>query len=219
MPPPTDAKPLSLALIFGFLVAIAGCSAIPATDLSNSDAIGTQVQHRYDAIDQYSAAVERTLSTPTGQFTRRADIFVKTGDWMVIQYRDGPAAGTVSRVDLSGTSAPQAIVKMTGRMAPNRQPPSLGSLTATLVATHNLSVQRTTMLDGHLTAVVHLEPRASNQSTQQSQYLWIDLDRQIPLKYESTWTTASGQTARETIRLSNVSIRANTTHSNYGEST
>ena len=196
---------IALIGIVALLLVLAGCSATPSSGLSDADEIGENVQDRYDKIEKYSATVERTIITPDGEVTRTVDIHVKTGEEMVVQYRNGPMAGTIETVDLAGTSAPQTVVSNNHGISESDQSP-LETMTRSLLETHNVSVERSTMYESRPTVVLSIQTQNANNSSENNQYLWVDTERQVPLKYKSTWQTTHGETVTEIIRLSNVSI-------------
>lgn len=196
---------LSVAIVVALL--LAGCSAVPSGEVSASPAqIGEQVQSRYDSIDWYTATVERTVSTPDGERTASANVVVKTGEWMQVTYHRGPRAGTTTSVSLSDRTAPQALYTMQQAGADRSHPPSLGAMATTVTRMHNVTLDRTTVVDGHVVAVLSIDPHNASVDETHSQQLWVDTQRQIPVRYESTWTDENGQKTTETIRLSNVTI-------------
>lgn len=202
-----------IALTVGIVVALllAGCSAVPSGTVSGPPAqIGEQVQSRYDSIDWYSATVDRSVTTSEGTTTTSASVVVKSGEWMQVTYRSGPRTGTTTHVSLSDTSAPQALYKMQWSGTDQSHPPSLGAMATAVAKTHNLTIDRTTVIDGHVVAVLSIDPRNGTTDPNERQHLWVDTQRRIPLKYVSTWTDTNGQKTTETIQFSNITIHEST---------
>lgn len=211
MPRPPIIRQVALTLTVLVLLLGAGCSAVPQENLSTPAQLGEHVQSRYDSLEYYSATVERSVETPAERATLRAQIAVRTGEWMQIHYLNGPQAGTTEHVSLEDRSAPQTMYSLQATPGSRMHPPALGTMATAITRTHNLTLERTTVLDGHLTAVVAIDPIAANASTNRTQHLWVDTQRGIPLKYQSTWTTADGRQVTETIHLSNVTLHEKST--------
>ncbi|GGN10000.1 LolA family protein [Halarchaeum nitratireducens] len=198
MPRRTKRCALTIGLVGALL--LAGCSTLPSGGL-NADAVGEQVQHRYDAIEGYSATVTKTVEANDETSTVRAHVSADVDGATTVTYRSGPDAGTTVRYE-TPTRAP---VLSAGRRDAATRDATYGALAASLVRTSNVSVDGTTVLDGHRTAIVSLSPaNASVNDTERR--VWVDTDRRIPLRVETTWTTASGTTVTETVRYENVTL-------------
>lgn len=190
------------------LTLTAGCIGGLSTDSSvNAAAVGDAVEQRYAALDGYDATVSRTVEVGDATTETRADVTVH-GDQRDVMYTAGPNAGeTVTSAADSGpvfTTGPSN----TGAVAPA----SYGTLAETLVRTSNVSVDRVTSYGGHQTAVVELTPAADATATgtaNVTRTVWVDLNRKIPLKVVTSWTTADGQPATVTVSYDDVDLHEN----------
>jgi outer membrane lipoprotein-sorting protein len=200
---------LALSAGFACLVLLAGCTAVPSGSVSDADSVGEHVQARYDSIDRYEATVTKTVRGPSQSSSVRATLTVDTDDAAQIEYHTGPRAGTTTTVDTSGPSAAPSLSAGV-RTATDGRVPSYGALASELVRTSNVTVERTTVLDGHRTAVVSFAPeRTENDSASAADVerrVWVDTDRRIPLRIETTWMTDDGKTVTETVRYANVTL-------------
>ncbi|MCD2204941.1 hypothetical protein [Halobacterium sp. KA-6] len=190
------------------LTLTAGCIGGLSTDGSvDADAVGDAVEQRYAALDGYDATVTRTVDVGDSTTTARAAITVR-GDQRQVTYTAGPNAGeTVTSAADSGPVFETATSR-TGAAAPA----GYGALAETLVRTSNVSVDDVTSYEGHQTAVVALDATANETSTgatNVTRTVWVDLDRKIPLKVVTSWTTANGQPASVTVTYDNVTLHEN----------
>lgn len=220
MPRDSPSRRVLVVGLVGVLL-LAGCSTLPTGGLSDADAVGEHVQQRYDRIDSYTATVTKTVETPTSSASVRARLDVETDERMRLTYESGARAGTTETVDLSASDAARPVLSTGLQRAGDGQRASYGALAETLVRTSNVTLERTTVLDGHRTAVVSLD-RASdaNASTSVERRVWIDTERRLPLKVETTWTGADGATTTETVRYANVTVHEHdATSGGTGEAT
>jgi hypothetical protein len=151
----------------------------------------------------------QTVTTQAGTSSVRARVTANTSSSARIEYLTGPRAGTVQTVDLSaGGDAP---VLSTGlQRATDGAVPSYGALAETLVRTNNVTVEGMETLEDHRTAVVSLVPeRTSTDAVSVERRVWVDVDRRIPLRVETTWTGTDGRTVTETIRYTDVTLYEN----------
>ena len=199
---------VAVAIALVALTLTAGCIGGLSTDSSvDADAVGDAVEQRYAALDGYDATVTRTAEVGDSTMTARAAITVR-GDQREVTYTAGPNAGeTVTSTADSGPVFDTGPSR-TGAVAPA----SYGALAETLVRTSNVSVDDVTNYEGHQTAVVALDATANGTSTgamNVSRTVWVDLDREIPLKVVTSWTTDDGQSASVTITYDDVTLHKN----------
>jgi outer membrane lipoprotein-sorting protein len=230
MPRKRHTRQKALAVGLACLALLAGCTTVPGSTLTDADAVGDRVETRYDAIDRYEATVTKTVQTNRGTSSVRARVTVETDDFARVEYRTGPRAGTVTTTDLSSASATAATVSTGVRAATDGGVPTYGALAAELVRSNDVTVERTTILDGRRTAVVSLVPAdganatrhgadgtgaadvtetsdGTNESaTSVERRVWVDTERLIPLRVETTWTGANGEAVTETVTYSDVTL-------------
>ncbi|GAD52594.1 hypothetical protein MBEHAL_1354 [Halarchaeum acidiphilum MH1-52-1] len=184
---------------------LAGCSTLSSTGISDADAVGEQVQHRYDAIDRYSATVTKTVETPNGETSVSARLSADTDGAATVTYESGPRAGTTRTY----ASAARSPVLATGPDGAPARGATYGALAASLVRTNDVSIDGTTVLDGHRSVVVSLVPDGDGNASAADgleRRVWVDVERRIPLRVETTWTTATGANVTETVRYANVTL-------------
>jgi outer membrane lipoprotein-sorting protein len=193
---------LLAALVVASLTAgcIGGLSADGSVDAA---AVGDQVEQRYAALNGYEATVTRTVEVGDRTTTASADVAVDVGDGRRVAYTAGPRAG-----ETVATRADAGPVFDAGVAAGSpATPASYGALAETLVRASDVSVERVTDLDGHRSAVVELSP-ASNATAAANvtRTVWVDLDRRVPLKVTTSWTTGDGRSAEVTVEYDDVAL-------------
>lgn len=185
----------------------AGCiGGLSADGSVDAAAVGDTVEQRYAALNGYDATVTRTVEVGDSTATTSANVTVR-GEQREITYRAGPRAGeTVTTTTDSGPVFDAA----TGADSP-ATPAAYGELAASMVRTSDVTVERVRSYDGHRTAVVELEPHenATGDATNVSRTVWVDLDREIPLKFVTSWTTADGESASVTVTYDDVTLYEN----------
>jgi outer membrane lipoprotein-sorting protein len=185
---------------------LAGCIGLPTGGPADADSVGESVQNRYDAIERYSATVTRTVETSSGTASASARLTVDTDDRMRVAYEAGPRAGTVETIDLSSDRNAGPVLSTSLQRANDGRAVSYGALASTLVRTNNVTLERTAVIDGRSTAVVSLVPHdAENGSASVERRLWIDTERRIPVRIETTWSDGD-ESVTETVRYTNVTI-------------
>jgi len=202
-------RSLFQALAIGLVVFLAGCIAVPSGSISNADSVGEQVQSRYDAIDRYEATVTKTVETGARTSSVDATVTVVKSEFTRVAYHSGPHAGTVRNTSTSGPSNVGPMLSTSIQPPSERQLPSYGALAAELVRTNNVTVERTTDLGERRAVVVSVVPDSTETTSPDDRVerrLWIDSERLIPLRIETTWTQSDGQTVTETVRYSNVTL-------------
>lgn len=185
----------------------AGCiGGLSADGSVDAAAVGDAVEQRYAALDGYDATVTRTVEVGDSTTAARADVTVR-GEQREVTYNAGPHAGET--VAGSADSGP-VFDAGTGATTP-ATPAGYGALAEALVRTSDVSVERVTTYDGHQTAVVELAPRenATGNAANVTRTVWVDLDREIPLKVVTSWTTADGQPASVTVTYDDVTLVEN----------
>jgi len=210
MPRKQQQKRRAISLGFACLLLLAGCTAVQDGSITDPDAVGEHVQTRYDSIERYEATVTKTVSNAAQTSTVRADLTVETDDYTRIEYQTGPRAGTVTTIDTSGPASNRPTLSTGARTAMDGQIPSYGALASELVRTNNVTIDGTTVLDGRQTAIVSFVPENATDGQPAAvtveRRIWVDTERQIPLKIETTWSTADGESVTETVRYTNVSV-------------
>lgn len=199
------------ALLLGVagLALLGGCTALSGGQLTDGDAVSDGVQNRYDALDGYTATVTQTVATERTRTSVTAQVTANTSSWAHVQYLSGPRGGTSQKLDLSGTDTVPTF--STGlQQAGAGAVPSYGALAERLVRTNDLSIDGVETLDGHRTAVISLVPESSSaERVSVERRIWVDVDRQIPLRIETTWTHPDGRTVTEIVRYTDVTLYEN----------
>lgn len=194
------------------LLAAAGLAATPVTagcigglsaDSSlDAAAVERRVEQRYAALDGYEATVTRTLEVGEERVESTAKVRVKRGETRTVAYTAGPQAGetvvqSADRGPVFGTS----LGADTGGTAAD-----FGSLAGSLVDAADVTVDRVTTHDSHRTAVLELTPSDADNDADRTRTVWVDLDRRIPLRVVTSWTTADGEDATVTVEYDDVTL-------------
>jgi len=210
MPRKRQQKRRALSIGFACLLLLAGCTAVQDGSVTDPDAVGDHVQARYDSIERYEATVTKTVDKPAQTTTIRASLTVATDEYTRIEYQTGPRAGTTTTIDTSSAASGQPTLSTGAQTAMDGHVPTYGALASELVRTNNVTIEGTTALGGQRTAVVSFAPaNATDNRTADvtvEHRVWVDTDRQIPLKVETTWTRADGELVTETVRYTNVTV-------------
>jgi outer membrane lipoprotein-sorting protein len=178
----------------------AGCiGGLSTGSALDADAVGERVEQRYAALDGYSATVTRTTSVGDARTETTAELTVR-GDRREVTYTAGPRAGeTVT------SSADAGPVFAAGVSSPGSAS-TYGAVAESLVASSNVTVDRLTTTRGHRTAVVEF---AAANASGVTRTVWVDLDRRVPLKVVTEWTTADGTNATVTVTFDDVTLAEN----------
>ncbi|MFB6269477.1 MAG: outer membrane lipoprotein-sorting protein [Halobacterium sp.] len=180
----------------------AGCiGGLPVGSSVDAAVVEERVEQRYAALDGYGATVTRTVEVGDQTTEATARVRVRRGDGRTVTYTDGPRAGET--VTASADSAPVFGAPLG---ASESTPATFGALAASLVRANNVTVDRVTTHDGHRTAVLELTPENDSSAADRTHRVWVDLDRRIPLKVVTTWTTADGETATVTVEYEDVTL-------------
>jgi|AntDeeMinimDraft_5_1070356.scaffolds.fasta_scaffold22497_1 outer membrane lipoprotein-sorting protein len=189
------------------LTLTAGCiGGLSADGSVDAAAVGETVEQRYAALDGYEATVTRTVDVDgTTTAEARATVTVRD-EQRAVEYTAGPRAGETVEV-----SADEPVFGAGASSDGPGTAAGYGALAEALVRTSDVSVERVTRHDGHRTAVVALQPRenATGDVANLTRTVWVDLDRAIPLKVVTSWTTAAGQEATMTVAYDDVSLVEN----------
>ncbi|MCD2202263.1 hypothetical protein [Halobacterium sp. KA-6] len=182
---------------------IGGLSADGSVDAS---AVGDAVEQRYAALNGYDATVTRTVEVGDSTTTARANVTVR-GDRREVTYTAGPRAGET----IAGTTDGGPVFDAGTSAGSPATAAGYGALAEALVRTSDVSVERVTTYDGHRAAVVELDPQenATDDGANATRTVWVDLDREIPLKVVTSWTTADGQSASVTVTYDDVTLVRN----------
>ncbi|MFC3478697.1 hypothetical protein [Halobacterium litoreum] len=180
----------------------AGCIGGLNGGAVDADAVGDRVEQRYAALDGYSATVTRTVEVGDRTTVQRAQVAVDRGDARRVTYRSGPRAGetAVGPAD----AGPVFDAGVTGGQPATAA--GYGALAEALVRTSDVSVERVTTYDGHRTAVVTFTPTANDSARDVTRTVWVDLDRRVPLRVTTSWTTADGREVDVTVAYDDVTL-------------
>lgn len=190
------------------LTLTAGCiGGLSADGSVDAAAVGNMVEQRYAALDGYEATVTRTVAVG-GTTTSEASASVSvSGERRAVEYTAGPRAGQTVEA-----SADEPVFGAAAGSDAPATAAGYGALAEALVRTSNVSVERVTRHDGHRTAVVELQPRENATSpgvTAVTRTVWVDVERAIPLKVVTSWTTPDGERATMTVNYDDVTLAQN----------
>lgn len=166
----------------------------------DAGAVGERVEQRYDNLDGYSATVTRTVEVGDDTDVARAEVTVR-GDRREVTYIAGSRAGKTVTVP---ADAEPVFASALGVDSPATAS-SYGALAESIVASANVTLDRVTTVDDRRTAVVDLEPKDA-AAADLTRTVWVDLDRQIPTKIVTSWTTSSGETVSVTVEYDDVTL-------------
>jgi len=205
LPPPDPRRSLRLLGVVGLLLT-AGCLGSAGTAVDDPEPVAQQVEARYDALDTYQTTIERTVSVGETTETARATVRFEKGESLRIARHTGPDAGTVTVVEdpspatlLSADAAATAIDE-------TEAPASYGAFAGRLVESHNVTYRGTAVVGDRTAVVLSLAPTANATASEPThRRVWIDAERRVPLRIESTWERASGDVT-ETIRFTNTTV-------------
>lgn len=194
------------------LLAAAGLAATTATTgciggLSTGSsvdaaAVERRVEQRYAALDGYEATVTRTVEVDGERAESTAKVRVDRGETRTVTYTAGPRAGeTVVESADSGPLFDAGLGVDTAGTAAD-----FGAVAGSLVDAADVTVERVTTHDGHRTAVLKLTPSDAEETTGRERTVWVDLDRRIPLRVVTSWTTEDGADATVTVAYDDVTL-------------
>jgi outer membrane lipoprotein-sorting protein len=184
---------------------LAGCGALPSGSSLDAATVGDEVEQRYAALEGYSATVTRTVEVGDEQRTRAADVTVDVGDQRRVAYTEGPRAGTTvtTAADDGPVFDAGAGVGTTGTSA------VYGALAERLVAASDVTVERVTELSDRRVAVLTFEPADDDTAASRADLtrtVVVDLERRVPLRVETTWTTDAGEQASVTVTYDHITV-------------
>lgn len=201
-------RQVGLVGLVGLLFVTAGCLAPTGTEIENSRAVAEQVESRYETLDGFQATMVQTVESANQTDVTRASVVFEKGAYLKIAYKTGPRAGTVTVID---DPSPSRLIGRADTGSSERGDAEIvGAIAASLVHRNDVVYEGSTTLDQHRVAIFSLTPPADTNTTADHSRLsarrvWIDTDRGVPLKIQSTWSTA-GENVTKTIRLQNVSV-------------
>ncbi len=206
---PDNPRWISLIGLVALLFVTAGCLAPAGTEIDDSKAVAEHVESRYEALDGFQATMVRTVERGGHNNTTRASVAFEKGNYLRIAYRTGPKAGAVTVID-----DPEPARRFANGAAETGRADAsdvYGALAADLVDQNDVVYDGTSTVDGHRVAVYSLTPaNRSGEPTQPrliERRVSVDVDRMVPIQVESTWR-ADGQEITETIRFTDVTLRA-----------
>lgn len=203
--PPDRRWSVRLLGLIGLLLT-AGCLAPVGTQINNPQSVAQQVETRYDALDEYQTTIERTVTVGDTAATTQAVVRFEKGESLQIAYRTGPNAGAVTVIDDPSPSNLLSTDAVAAQTAGAETPASYGAFAGHLVQSNNVTYRGTTVLNDHPAVVFSLEPTANEPAGQLTERrIWIDAERQVPLRIESTWVQ-DNRNVTETIRFTNTSL-------------
>lgn len=205
--PPDRRRSVGLLGVVGLLLT-AGCLAPVGTSVDDPQSVAQQVEARYDALDEYQSTVERTVTAGDETATTRALVRFEKGESLRIVHRTGPDAGTVTVVDDPSPSTLLSTDAVASRTAGPETPASYGAFAGHLVASNNVTYGGTAVVNDRPAVVFSLAPPANETADRLTERrIWIDAERRVPLRIESTWTR-DDRTVTEVITFTNTSLSA-----------
>lgn len=160
------------------------------------------MEQRYAALEGYEATVSRTVEVGDESVESTAEVRVKRGETRTVTYTAGPRAGET--IVESADNGPVFDASLGADSAGTAA--DFGSLAASLVDAADVSVDRVTTHDGHRAAVLKLTPSDAEETTETTRTVWVDLDRRIPLRVVTAWTTEDGEDATMTVEYDDVTL-------------
>ncbi|WP_336034254.1 LolA family protein [Halobacterium yunchengense] len=197
---------VAVAAALAVTLLTSGCIGGLSSDGSlDAAAVGDYVEQRHAALDGYSADVTRTVAVGDETSTVSATVDVERGERQRVTYTDGPRAGeTVARSTDAGPVFDAAL----GADGP-ATPARFGDLAEELVRANNVTLERVTVVDARRTAVLELTPRSNASAADLTRTVWVDLERNVPTRVETSWTTADGRSATVTVAYDDVTLVEN----------
>lgn len=183
----------------------AGCiGGLSAGGSVDAAVVEERVEQRYAALDGYTASVTRTVEVGDRTSVSSASVTVRD-DRRTVAYTEGPRAGET--VDGAASDGP---VFDAGLGAAASTPADFGAVADALVNANNVTLDRVTTHDGHRTAVIELTPTGNGSAADTTRTVWVDLDRRVPLRVATSWTTADGERATVTVDYDDVTLYEDT---------
>lgn len=161
-----------------------------------------QVEQRYAALDGYSASITRTVEVGDATRVSRATVTVERGAHRKVTYTAGPRAGEAV---VESADAGPVFGAALGGSSPST-PAEFGALAGSLVRANDVTVERVTTHESRRTAVLELTPSSAEPGANVTRTVWVDLDRRVPLRVVSSWTTADGESATVTVEYDDVAL-------------
>ncbi|WP_134670639.1 sigma-E factor regulatory protein RseB domain-containing protein [Halorussus marinus] len=204
--PPDPRRSVSVLGVVGLLLT-AGCLGPAGTAVDDPESVAQQVEARYDALDEYTTTIERTVSVGETTRTTRATVRFEKGESLRIAHQTGPDAGTVTVVE-DPSPATLLSTDAAATATPGAETPaSYGAFAGRLVESHNVTYRGTAVVGDRAAVVLSIDPTNATTDRPAERRIWIDAERRVPLRIESTWERESG-TVTETIRFTNTSVTA-----------
>lgn len=203
MSPPLRTRRRALLGVVGLVFVTAGCLGAPGTEVDDPNAVADQVESRYETLDGFEATMLQRVAVGNETRTTRATVAFDKGDSLTIAYHTGPNAGEVTVIENPSTKLFAGDRAETDAEASAR----FGTVAADLVRDNEVVFEGTERVDGHPAAVFSITPPEDAAQTQPERQVWVDAERVVPLRIESSWTE-DGQQVNETIRFRNVSLGA-----------
>ena len=181
----------------------AGCiGGLPVGSSVDTAVVEEQVEQRYAALDGYTASVTRTVEVGEATSESRARVTVERDGRRTVAYTAGPRAGETA---VESADAGPVFDAGLGASTP-ATPAAFGALAESLFEANNVTVERVTTTDGRRTAVLELTPRDGGPRANLTRTVWVDLDRHIPLRVVTSWTTVDGERAWVTVEYDDVTL-------------
>ncbi|MFC7133678.1 MULTISPECIES: LolA family protein [Salinibaculum] len=189
--------------VVGLVFVTAGCLGAPGTEVDDPSVVADQVESRYEQLDGFQATMTQRVQVGSETRTARATVAFDKGNALVVEPQTGPNAGEVTIIE-----NPSAKLFAGQRTATAFEAEALyGTVAADLVRENEVVFERRDRVGGRLAVVFVITPPDSAAETRPERRVWIDAERAVPLRIESTWTE-DGQRVAETIQFENISLRA-----------
>jgi outer membrane lipoprotein-sorting protein len=182
---------------------MAGCLGAPGTEVNDSSAVANQVESRYERLEGFQSTMVRQVEVENKTRTSRASVTFDKGDSLRVAYHTGPNAGEVTTVENSSAKL------FTGERTDSESEASAlyGTIAADLVREEEVVFEGRDRYDGRPVAIFSITPPKNASENRSERRVWVDVDRMVPLRIESTWTE-DGTHVHETLRFENVSLEA-----------
>jgi len=185
--------------VVGLVFVTAGCLGAPGTEVDDPSAVADQVESRYEQLDGFQATMIQRVQVGTETRTARATVAFDKGDSLAIAYQTGPNAGEVVVIE-----NPSAKL-LTGERTESESEVGAfyGTVASDLVRANEVVFEERDRIEGRPVAVFSITSPEGAADTRPERRVWIDVERVVPLRIESTWGE-DGQRVHETIRFENV---------------
>jgi outer membrane lipoprotein-sorting protein len=189
--------------VVGLVFVTAGCLGAPGTGVDDPSAVADQVESRYERLDGFQATMIQRFQVGNETTTGRATVAFDKGDSLTVAYHTGPKAGEVAVIE-----NPTAKLFTGERTGEESEAGALfATVAADLVRENQVVFEKHERIEGRPSVVFSISPPDDAAETRPQRRVWIDAERVVPLRIESTWVI-DGQRVHETIHFENVLLEA-----------